>query len=237
MNLIFDLDDTIYNLMGPFQIAHEAIFADKVDVDCTEVFMRSRIVCDDILTKEKAGLIAPEECFYQRIKLIYQAYGVDVDRETAEEFEKIYRSEQVKIKPYETLVEILDFCREKEIPRAVLTNGKEKNQRAKAEALGMERWFPDDRIFASGAIGHQKPEPEAFLYIQEKMHLNPEETWYIGDTYDFDVEGAHSAGWKTIWFNHRRRSCPTPENLADLEVSSEEELKKVIEQLYNCSVN
>ena len=53
MNLIFDLDDTIYNLMGPFQIAHEAVFADKTDVDCTEIFMRSRIVCDDILTKEK----------------------------------------------------------------------------------------------------------------------------------------------------------------------------------------
>ena len=72
MNLIFDLDDTIYNLMGPFQIAHEAVFADKTDVDCTEIFMRSRIVCDDILTKEKAGLIPPEECFYQRIKILYE---------------------------------------------------------------------------------------------------------------------------------------------------------------------
>lgn len=39
MNLIFDLDDTIYDLMGPFQFAHETLFADKVDVDSTELFL------------------------------------------------------------------------------------------------------------------------------------------------------------------------------------------------------
>lgn len=231
MNLIFDLDDTIYNLMGPFQIAHEALFADKMDVDSTEVFMQSRIVCDDILTKEKAGLIPPEECFYQRIKILYEGYGLEVDRETVTEFEKIYRREQTQIKPYENLMEILDFCRDKKITRAILTNGREENQRAKAKSLGMERWFSDDMIFISGAIGHQKPEPGAFLYIQEKLQLDPKETWYIGDTYDFDVEGAHNAGWKTIWFNHRHRPCPTEENLADIEVRSSEELKKVIENL------
>ena len=235
MNLIFDLDDTIYNLMGPFQIAHETLFAGKMKVDCNELFMRSRIVCDDILTKEKAGLIPPEECFYQRIKILYQEYGMDVDRETVNEFEKIYRWEQTQISPFETVTQILDFCCEKDIPRAVLTNGREKNQRVKAEALDLYRWFPEDRFFASGAIGYQKPEPGAFLYIQEKMNLDPKETWYIGDTYDFDVEGAHNAGWNTIWFNHRQRLCPTQENLADIEVRSSEELKVTVEKLYHDS--
>lgn len=231
MNLIFDLDDTIYNLMEPFQIAHETLFSDKVNVDSTEVFMQSRIVCDDILTKEKAGLIPPEECFYQRMKILYGGYGLEVDRETVEEFEKIYRREQTQIKPYDTMMEILDYCRDKNITRAILTNGREKNQRAKTNALGMNRWFSDDMIFISGAIGHQKPEPGAFLYVQEKMQLDPKETWYIGDTYDFDVEGAHNAGWKTIWFNHRHRPCPTADNLADIEVRSSEELKQVIEDM------
>lgn len=231
MNLIFDLDDTIYNLMGPFQIAHEAVFADKTDVDCGEIFMQSRIVCDDILTKEKAGLIPPEECFYQRIKILYQEYGVEADRETVAEFEKIYRSHQGKIHPFQTVTEILDFCKEKEINMAVLTNGREKNQKNKAASLGLDRWFPNDRIFISGAIGHQKPEPGAFLYVQEKLQLDPKDTWYIGDTYDFDIEGAHNAGWKTIWFNHRHRPCPDAESLADIEVGSSEELKTVIEEL------
>ena len=231
MNLIFDLDDTIYNLMGPFQIAHEAVFADKTDVDCTEIFMRSRIVCDDILTKEKAGLIPPEECFYQRIKILYEEYGVVADRDSVTEFEKIYRSHQKKIHPFKTVAEILDFCKEKNINMAVLTNGREKNQRNKAASLEMNRWFPDERIFISGAIGHQKPEPGAFLYVQEQLQLDPKETWYIGDTYDFDIEGAHNAGWKTIWFNHRHRLCPDAESLADIEVGSSEELKTVIEEL------
>lgn len=194
-------------------------------------FSFSRIVSDDILEKEKAGLIPPEECFYQRIKILYEGYGLEADRETIEEFERIYRWKQTRIQPFETMMEILDFCRDKNITRAILTNGREKNQGKKAQALGMNRWFSDDMIFISGVIGHQKPEPGAFLYVQEKMQLDPKETWYIGDTYDSDVKGAHNAGWNTIWFNHRHRSCPASENLADIEVGSGKELKEVIEKI------
>ena len=35
MNLIFDLDDTLYDLMGPFELVHKKLYADKTDADCT----------------------------------------------------------------------------------------------------------------------------------------------------------------------------------------------------------
>ena len=42
MNLIFDLDDTLYDLMGPFELVHKKLYADKTDADCTELFIKSR---------------------------------------------------------------------------------------------------------------------------------------------------------------------------------------------------
>lgn len=39
-------------------------------------------------------------------------------------------------------------------------------------------------LFISGGIGYQKPDPQAFKYIENAFALNPEETWYVGDTYE-----------------------------------------------------
>ena len=66
----------------------------------------------------------------------------------------------------------------------------------------------------------------AFKYIENAFELNPEETWYIGDTYEADVIGANGAGWNTVWFNHRNRECL--ENRANVTIKSIEELRKFI---------
>ena len=83
-----------------------------------------------------------------------------------------------------------------------------RTQYAKVVALGLHKWFDDEHIFISGGIGYQKPDPQAFKYVENAFALNPEETWYVGDTYEADVAGANTAGWHTIWFNHRNRECP-----------------------------
>ena len=58
-------------------------------------------------------------------------------------------------------------------------------------------------MFISDVIGYQKPDVRAFQTIQKIMNLNPEETWFVGDTFEVDVVGAKNAGWHVIWFNHR----------------------------------
>ncbi len=40
------------------------------------------------------------------------------------------------------------------------------------------------------------------------MKIDPEETWFIGDTFEIDVVGAKNSGWHVIWFNHRNRPMP-----------------------------
>lgn len=97
MNLIFDLDDTLYNLMGPFELVHKKLYADKTDADCTQLFMQSRVYSDEIMEAEKKGLIPHEDCFYERVKRTYHDVGIEMSREDADIFEQLYRSFQKKI--------------------------------------------------------------------------------------------------------------------------------------------
>lgn len=224
MNLIFDLDDTLYNLMGPFELAHKKLYADKTDADCTQLFMQSRVYSDEIMEAEKAGRIPHEDCFYERIKRTYHDVGIEMSREDAENFEQLYRSFQKEIALSDGVEEFLDYCKNNNIFIAILTNGRPQSQSAKITALNLHRWFDDEHIFISGAIGYQKPDPMTFKYVENTFKLNPEDTWYVGDTYEADVVGANEAGWNTVWFNHRNRECPE-KNRADRTVKSIEELK------------
>lgn len=54
--------------MGPFELVHKKLYADKTDADCTQLFMQSRVYSDEIMEAEKKGLIPHEDCFYERVK-------------------------------------------------------------------------------------------------------------------------------------------------------------------------
>ncbi|WP_196605204.1 HAD family hydrolase [Pectinatus haikarae] len=229
MNIIFDMDDTLYNLMQPFRQAHEDLYYDK-NIDCNKLFMLSRIYSDQILEAEKKGLIPHEDCFYLRIKKTYHDVGIQISRKAAECFETKYRYYQSHISIPEHIVKILNFCRTKHIFIALLSNGMRKSQYLKINALHLEQWFSPDRIFISEDTGYLKPDAKIFKFVERKLGISAAETWYIGDTYETDIQGANGAGWKTIWFNHRKRTCPVP-SLADREVHNGSMLLSAIKNL------
>lgn len=126
--IVFDVDDTMYDLMWPFYKAYEQVLADRTTAGCEELFLRSRINADIVLEKEKQGLIKPEDAFYQRMKMTCEDVGVSIAREECEAFEKEYRYFQTRIELFDFMKEILDCCREKQISIAFLTNGNRRDQ-------------------------------------------------------------------------------------------------------------
>ena len=82
--------------MGPFELVHKKLYADKTDADCTQLFMQSRVYSDEIMEAEKKGLIPHEDCFYERVKRTYHDVGIEMSREDADIFEQLYRSFQKK---------------------------------------------------------------------------------------------------------------------------------------------
>lgn len=230
MNIVFDIDDTMYDLMEPFQIAHEMYFSERTPADGAELFERSRICSDIVLKQENQGIIRHEEAFYRRIQMTYQGTGIKISREDSERFEKEYRRLQSRIHMFAFMEEVLNYCKKERIPLAVLTNGNGGGQRRKAEVLKLNRWIEDGRIFVTGELGHHKPDIQAFKAVEERTGFCPEDTWYVGDSYESDIIGASQAGWHTIWLNHRKRPCPTPVNLAEDEIDAGEKLLVLLKQ-------
>ena len=96
-NIIFDVDDTLYNLMEPFQKAHEELFAKKTDAECEELFKASRIYSDEAFYMVRDGKLAKEDEFAYRIIKTYGDAGITVSREYAKQFEERYRYYQKHI--------------------------------------------------------------------------------------------------------------------------------------------
>ena len=177
------------------------------------------------------GKIPNEDEFAYRIIKTYKDVGIDVKREQAKTFEERYRYHQNHIHVPKEIADILTMCQSDFEKIGVLTNGKVKNQGKKIQKLHLSNWFDQNTMFISDEIGAAKPDVQAFYKVQEAMQLKPEETWFIGDTFEVDVVGAKNAGWHVIWFNHRKRPMPEGNIVPDIEVQTAKELKKALQEI------
>ena len=109
----------------------------------------------------------------------------------------------------------LAFLKEQDVVMGIITNGQSGRQRGKLHTLALERYIPETNWIISGEAGMEKPDPGIFHYAAEKLGIPEDEAWFIGDAFEADIVGAASAGWHTIWINHRQETagnCVTPDH-------------------------
>ena len=51
----------------------------------------------------------------------------------------------------------------------------------------------------SAAFGMKKPAPEIFRHIIERLQIDPERSWFVGDDPRADICGARQVGFRTCW--------------------------------------
>jgi len=104
------------------------------------------------------------------------------------------------------------------VPLALVTNGAADTQRDKLRVLGMEDWF--EVVVISGEVGIAKPDPSAFALALDKLPVQRENVWHVGDSLATDVAGAKASGLTAVWLNRtglvRGQGDPEP----DLEIRS-----------------
>jgi putative hydrolase of the HAD superfamily len=79
----------------------------------------------------------------------------------------------------------------------LITNGPSEIQRAKIVQFDLARWFTV--IVVSEEFGVAKPDPAIFLYAANTLASDPVDCVMIGDNPDADIRGAQAAGMRSIW--------------------------------------
>lgn len=63
-------------------------------------------------------------------------------------------------------------------------------------------------VITPALAGQRKPDPAMFHLAEEQLQLPSEAFVHVGDDWQTDVQGAHSAGWQPIWFNPLNQASP-----------------------------
>ena len=222
--IVFDIDDTLYDLSEPYKHAVLEFFGPDLGIDLDELFVRSRVRSDEAYELVLAGKEPVEYMHAYRVQKAFLDFGVKVSRTDALTFQGVYEKHQGLISLSPAVRQLLADLAQNGISTGVISNGDSAHQWAKAEALGIPELISRDCIVISGDIGHSKPDVEAFRAMERRLGVCPDTCWFLGDTYECDVLGALGAGWRCIWFNRRNRNLAKSNLRHTIEVRTEADM-------------
>lgn len=226
--IMFDMDDTLYDLMMPFEAACRRMFGDKCIPVMEPLFLAHRMHSDEVFEASRTGAITMEEMYIYRIQRAMEDFGFSISSEEALTFQSVYADEQNRIRMSETMRSILEFLKENNVRTGIITNGPTEHQWKKIRTLGADKYITRQHAIISGEAGAAKPDIRIFEHAEKMMGLQKQDAWYVGDSFENDIAGAKLAGWHAVWFNHRGRLQPENGVTPDYIVESEKELAIVI---------
>ena len=231
IGLVFDVDDTLYEQIVPFEKAYKNLF--NMDIDMEKFYLLSRYYSDVKFEASRNGEMTMDEYHIYRIREAAKDLGVYLSDEEALNMQKEYKKNQQKLQMPDITISILELAKENNIKLGIITNGPSEHQWYKVKALGVERWINKDNIVVSGDYDINKPDVRIFEIMQEKLQLPNDSLYYVGDSLENDIVGANNAGWKAIWINRYKKKLPENVDIykiAENNIELFEIIKKIFEK-------
>lgn len=196
-NLIFDLDNTLYDFSKAWKISNKLVFEyleyDKLTT-YEEFFKLYKSVNNKLVKEVLKGNLKIIELRNKRLMLTLEQFGLNLTVEDCNfYYEKQFEYILESIAPDEEVNLKIRQLQEK-YNMIVLTNGKSYEQRMKLKKLGLENIF---KLYISGETHISKPKDKAFINVLESEGLLADETMMIGDSLYHDILPAKKLGLKT----------------------------------------
>lgn len=196
--VLFDIDDTLYRQLEPFEQACQA-FPALTSLPVEDLFQARSARGMEALRRMNAGELTMEENHIYRMVMACRDLGVSLSDQDALDFQAAYEEAQTHLTVTPGMAAVLDFSKTADWTLGCLTNGPSAHQRNKFHVLGLERWIPEVNIVVSGDCGILKPDPRIFRFAEKKLGLSPASTLLVGDSLENDIRGAEAAGWQSFW--------------------------------------
>ncbi|HEM5462365.1 TPA: HAD family hydrolase [Streptococcus suis] len=226
--LIFDVDDTLYDQIQPFERAlerHIEVAREQIE----PLYLSFRRYADEVFEATATGKMSLKDSHIYRMKHALADFEYQVSDATALAIQIDYDYFQGQIELSPVFPEIFSWCQAQGIAMGIITNGPYRHQLRKIRTMGLVNWFELEHVLISGQVGITKPNPAIFQLMEERLGMSGEDICYLGDSFENDVVGAKAANWKAIWFNHRKRVEPIAPYQADKVVTAWDELVEVIQ--------
>jgi len=220
---MFDFGDTLAYERRPEHLIYYKIFKEVgYKTDLTE-FKRAYDDAKEWWRLEKSnGKIWTEHSRSRFIEQISHNLGLSINKDLIERMRELFPhlSAMTAYKDAElTLIEL----QKRGFKLSICSNvSSEKNLRIYLQSAKLGKYF--DLLIASGTIGYEKPDPMIFKTASKLLQTLPEEMAHVGDRYDYDYQGATSAGIFAILIDRKN----TYRNINCIKVRSLTELLKIL---------
>ncbi len=114
---------------------------------------------------------------------------------------------------YDEVINVLDQWQQKQIPLGIISNFDTRIYKL-LKLLNLEKYFSS--ITISSEVGAAKPESEIFRSALAKHSCQPEQAWYIGDSFIEDYQGAKQIGMEAFWLQRNKKSNLSKNQLPNL---------------------
>ncbi len=128
--------------------------------------------------------------------------------------------------PMPGMLETLQTLQSRGFKCGIITNGQSFQQQAKIDALEIRGLF--NTILVSAEVNIKKPDARIYQLALERLGVEANQAWMVGDHIVNDVLGARGAGLMGIWLRHESRVWEAIEP-SNLEIQNLPELLDLLE--------
>ncbi len=223
-NILFDLDDTIFDFKTAERVALSKALI-TLGVEPTDYIISQYSKYNISQWKRlELGELTREQVKVNRYKLLFDELGIDISPEKAT---AIYEDNlcigHYFIDGAENMIKSL-YAEEYNL--YLVSNGAKRVQDGRLKSSGISKYFK--AIFISEVVGYEKPSEKFFEYCFEKIeNFKREETITVGDSLSSDIKGGINAGIKTVWFNPNNEINNT-QLIPDFEINKLSQIRECI---------
>lgn len=106
----------------------------------------------------------------------------------------------VEMKPEPGVARCLEWLAHAGVPVGVVSNSIFASPTLEKELSRLELRKPFAFVLSSADYGIRKPDPWIFELAASRLGVPRQELWFIGDSLNYDVEGARAAGLTPLWY-------------------------------------
>ncbi|CAM5389500.1 MULTISPECIES: HAD family hydrolase [Streptomyces] len=112
---------------------------------------------------------------------------------------RVFAAFERELRPVPGVAGVLEKLAADGVPYCVASSGSHARIRVGHRTTGLDRWFPEGRVFSSEDVGRGKPAPDLFLHAAERMGVAPKRCVVVEDS-PLGVRAAVAAGMDVYGF-------------------------------------